>query len=750
MFIAQQLSPSTRRVRVAAAIDAPDDRLPDPALGDDARALLDAATPHGHETLAEAIAGTGVPLVDLTRSADGRVELTVRLAPGERLYGAYDADAHGLDRRGDHVHLVTELHARGCHEIVDACDLCASGPVPEHEEGLEIGSGRSSNYGELLVPFVLSSNGWGLYVSSAWHGAELDLGARDHDVLRYTAPGGEADVYLFGPGDLGELVRAFTQLTGRQPLPPAWALGYLQSRFGYEDFDHVHRTLDRFEREALPVHAIIYDVQWLEEHINLRWDPENFPDPAGNLARTAARGVRTLVITEPGTTKAASNYAGGAAIDAFAVDAEGGEFHSDQWYTKRGISKYREIHESHGALLNVFRESAGDWWYAQHLKLLEQGVDAWWLDLNEPEDVTAAVHFANTDWPAPRELLSGAEARGLFAIAQQRLFAERDRRHTDRRPFCLSRSGSAGSQRYGAAPWTGDVASTWEDLHVQPRLMLTAGVCGMPLSGSDAGGFNGDPGAELFVRWMQAASVLPIFRAHGYMADREPWSQGELALDALRPALLLRAQLLPSIVTWTQQALLAGEPLARPMFLGPLGTVAGSEEARAYATDERWSDCHDQWFFGPLLVAPVLEEGETERRIELPAGTEWVELWSGAVHAGGDSIVVEAGLDTLPILVPRTVALVVDPTPLVGRGQQWPPEEFHVWSFAGDGAAETLLYVDDGSTREHERGAFALERVAVRGGEVTVDRVDGSWGEVRIRRVEASPGVAIDEVRMKP
>ncbi|MCW2974545.1 MAG: hypothetical protein JWN72_2818, partial [Thermoleophilia bacterium] len=249
MLFVQQLSPSVRRVRLGAAGDLADTRLPDPAIAEGGRRQLAAAPPVAIDDLADAVRGSGVPLVALRRDGDGSVTIDVALAPGERLYGAYDADAAALDRRGDHVHLVTELHARMCHEIVDTCDLCNSGPehLGEHELGLEIGAGRSSNYGELLVPFVISSAGWGLYVSSAWHGAELDLGARDPDTLRYTAPAGEADVYLFGPADIATLAREFQLLTGRQPLPPAWALGFLQSRFGYEDFDHVHRTIDRFE-----------------------------------------------------------------------------------------------------------------------------------------------------------------------------------------------------------------------------------------------------------------------------------------------------------------------------------------------------------------------------------------------------------------------------------------------------------------------------------------------------------------------
>lgn len=745
MYLAQQLSPNIRRIRFVPDGGVPE-RLPDPALGEWGRDRLANAVVESHETL-EAALGTAVaPLRLLDRAgADGAVRIEFALEAEERIWGAYDADAGSFDRRGDHVHLVTEIHPRGRHVLTSRCDLCSSGPDAKSIQ-LEIGNTKTSNYGELVLPSLFTSRGWGAYVSSAWHDAQLDLGARTPDAVAYTAPGGEADVYLFGPGGPAQLVAELVRLTGHQPLPPAWALGFLQSRFGYESFDHVHGTLARFQEEQLPVHAVVYDVQWLEHHINLRWDPVTFPDPELNLARTRdEHGVRTVVITEPGTTSIASNHASGVAAGAFVTGHDEHLFDSQQWYTKRGISQYREIEPSDGALLNVFNERAADWWYEQHLPLVAMGVDAWWLDLNEPEDVGVDISFPNTDWPAERAVVDGAEVRANFAIAQQRLFARRDRKHTERRPFVLTRSGSTGSQRYGSAPWTGDVSSTWHDLAVQSRLMLTLGLCGIPLSGSDVGGFNGDPGPELFARWMQAGSVMPIFRAHGYMQDREPWSQGPEALAALRPSLLLRAQLLPSIASWTREALEAGEPLARPMLLGPLGTDAQSDDAAAYAADPRWSACDDQWFFGPLLAAPVLEEGQAVRTVQLPPGT-WVDVWTGTRHAGGGSIDVAVTASTLPLFVQPDVALVADAAPLDGRGHAWPPPQLEVWSWAGAGETATArFYLDDGISREHEAGTYCLQELAVEAGAVRVERLAGSLPARPMQLVAPHPGTASDK-----
>ncbi len=736
----QQLAPLVRRVRLADG----QRRIPDPALGEWGRARVAAEPVSQQDALDEAFAGAGMDVEALSRDdATGAVRLRVRLQPGERLWGAYDADSARFDRRGEHVHLVTEIHPRNEHLMAGDCDLCESHDA-HGDPALAIG--EFSNYAELHLPVVLSSNGWGLYVSNFAHGAVLDLGQRDPDVLAFDAPGGDAEVFVLGPGDPATLIAELARLTGQQPLPPAWTLGFLQSRFGYESFDHVHRVLDRFEEVQLPVHGVIFDVQWLEDHVNLRWDPTHFPEPAANLRRIAERGVRSIVITEPGTRAGASNHASGVARDAFATGPGGEEFDSRQWYAKRGIEGYREITPSTGALLNVFREDAADWWYDQHLPLLEQGVDAWWLDLNEPEDVTVDVQFEHADWPVRSDVLAGTDVRNIFAIAQHRLFARRDRAHSDRRPFVLTRSGSTGSQRYGAAPWTGDVGATWQDLRVQPRLMLLASMCGVPLTGSDVGGFNGDPGPELFARWMQLGAVSPIFRAHGYMHDREPWSQGSDALDAIRPSLTLRAQLLPTIVTWAHEALRSGQPLVRPMLLGPLGTEPGSNEAAAYARDDRFHDLDDQFFFGRLLAAPVLEEGVVTRSVLLPEG-EWVDPWTGTVHVGGGAIEVSAPLGTLPLFVPRSTALVVDSAPLSGRGHAWPPAELEAWSWAAPGeTALATLYLDDGVTRMHEQGAYCLQRIEVRDERVSIERIGGSWPSSRIRVSEPTLGRIVERV----
>lgn len=728
---AQQLAPHIRRVAwsdqepVLQHDGDAIDRIADPALGAWARRrIMDTAwaSPNPFEGFPE-------PLQFEQRS-DGTVSIVFPLQPGEQLYGAADADASGLVRRGDHVHLATELHPRAVHRGVEACAMCAARIArdPGNEDGDDLAGDRSV-YGELHAPFVISSAGYGVWISNATYGSVLDLGESSPDQWSFTAPGGVADIYLIGPGSMPEIVRAFTRLTGKAPLPPVWALGFIQSKFGYESFDAVDDVIDRFHAERLPLHGVVFDVQWLEEHVNLRWNPDGFAEPQSRLADIHDAGVRTVVITEPGTRADASNFGPGQSRSVWGVDEDGDIADSKQWYAREQIEGYRTITPTTSAIVNAFRDDAADWWYEQHLPLIADGVDAWWLDLNEPEGTAANVHFPDTDWPSPRALLHGHDAHNMFAIAQQRLFARRDRAHTNRRTFMLSRSGHAGSGRYGVAPWSGDIGATWQSLRVQPRLMLTAGLCGFGLYGCDVGGFHGEPESELFARWLQAGTMFPICRAHGSMSDREPWSRGEDALAAAAPAIRLRGQLLPSIASWMGQACEAGEPMVRPMlWVDP--------------SDDRFIGCEDQWLFGPLLAAPVLHPGVQRRNVHLPAGNEWIHLWSGDRYAGGTTAEVDVDASSLPVFVPAGTLLVVDPKPLNRRGTQWPPAELEVWAFPDDqGLASCDFTIDDGISRDHEQGAYSSIRISLNAqGELQVERSGGAWPTPRLRLAHPTPG----------
>ncbi len=699
----------------------------DPTLGQWANSCVSQGVATLHENVESALEEAGWPFShDLAFSIDesGTVEITGTLAPGESIYGAYDADAKMLNRRGDHVHLITEIHPRGRHLMLDApCSICAESHdgelSKESASGLSAVEG-SSNYGELALPSIISSQGFALHYGDLVHGAIIDLGDSHSDRWSISAPSGHACLYLIHPDTplMSNAVSLLYRLLGRPAMPPVWSLGYLQSRFGYESFDHAISMLEEAKKRDVPIHATVFDVQWLEQMVNLRWNPDSFPSPDDNVAKIKQLGSRVIVITEPGTRIDSDNYGDLKRSGALIADREGNPIDSGQWYSARNIDGFNGGPCVEGGLVDFYREDAIDKWYERHHELRAGGVDAWWLDLNEPEDVLAASMRADSNWPE----LPGDALRNTYALSQQRGFFKREIANFDDRVFMLTRSGASGLQRYGAAPWSGDVGSTWTDLKNQPRLALTAGLCGVPLWGSDCGGFFGDPGPELFVRWMQAGAFMPVFRAHGYMADREPWSQGEDAFAAIRDSLLLRAMMLPSIATWMHRACTEGIPLMRPMWWG-------NEDRK-----EEWTNCEDQWYFGSLIVAPVLEEGVDSRKVRLPRG-EWVSLWDSAQeHEGGSEIRVDVDLNSVPVFVPKNTLLVVDPKPTGNRAFNWPPPDLDVWSWSDK--ASSSLYIDDGLTREYEQGSYALIDLSRAEGRFESRRVRGSFPIPSLRLVE--------------
>ncbi|WP_333735176.1 glycoside hydrolase family 31 protein, partial [Streptomyces sp. IBSBF 3010] len=257
---------------------------------------------------------------------------------------------------------------------------------------------------------------------------------------------------------------------------------------------------------------------------------------------------------------------------------------------------------------------------------LAQGFSGVWHDMNEP------VSFAAFGDPSlPRSALHALEGRGgdhreahnVYGLAMARAGYEGlARLRPEERPFLFSRSGWAGMQRYGGT-WSGDVATGWPGLRASLALVLGLGLCGVPYSGPDVGGFDGSPSPELYLRWFQLGAYLPLFRTHAAIdaGRREPWEFGPEVLAGARGVLVERERLRPYWVTLARLAALTGAPYVRPLWWSAPG-------------DRGLRDCEDAFLLGDaLLVAPVLEPGVVRRAVRLPPG-RWYDTVSGAVYEG--------------------------------------------------------------------------------------------------------------------
>jgi alpha-glucosidase len=495
-----------------------------------------------------------------------------------------------------------------------------------------------------------------------------DLDARfDGGALRY---------YVI-PGPVPRAVERFTELTGRPFLPPRWALGYHQSRWGYCSAQEVRDLVAGFERHDLPLDAIELDIEYMDEYRDFTVDEGDFPDMAGLSSELEGKGVRLAMIVDAGVQRKRGYrvYDEGHAEHRFCTLPTGREMRGVVW---PGWAVFPDFTDP----------STRHWWGDQYRVLLDAGAHGFWHDMNEP----TTFSLGGEDWPpvGTRHAMEGrggshAEARNLYGLLMARAAYEGLRRlRPDRRPWLFSRSGWAGLQRY-AWNWTGDTVSTWPMLRQTVITVLGSSLSGIGFTGPDIGGYHGDPSPELYVRWFELGSFLPLFRTHCSYDDppREPWAAAKGLIDAVRIHLHLRRRLMPYLYTTAWQATRTGWPPVRPLFW---------EDEK----DPRLAGVDDAFLLGDhLLVAPVLHEGARTRRVPLPKGS-WYPLDGAELLEGGRNVEVPAPIDHTPVFVRAGAVLPMDEdgelTLHVYAPEEGGPSSGTLFEDSGDGYGPSRVY----------------------------------------------------------
>ncbi|CAM9381579.1 unnamed protein product [Pylaiella littoralis] len=467
---------------------------------------------------------------------------------------------------------------------------------------------------------------------------------------RWISEGGALDLVLLPGPTAAEVFRQYAEVTGKPELPPMFSLGFHQCRWNYRDEQDVLAVDAGFEERDFP-----YDVIWLDiEHTDgkryFTWDQGLFPDPKRMLDKVAAHGRRTVTIVDP-HMKRDPNYAihkEATAKGLYIKDKDGNDFDGWCW---PGQSSY----------LDFTDEGVRDWWASRFALDKYEGstLDLYtWNDMNEPSVFNGPEVSMKKDCLS----LAGVEHRhwhNTYGMYMQRATAEglelprkgnaRGGGGGDGRPFVLSRAFFAGSQRWGAV-WTGDNAAKWDHLAASAPMLLSMSLAGLPFVGADVGGFFGDPSAELFLRWMQAAAYQPFFRSHAHHDSkrREPWVFGNPWTARIRSVVMARYALLPYWYTLFQEASDTGMPMMRPMWV-------------QYPDDANTFDMDDQWMAGSdLLVKPVVAEGATAADVYFPgqaedfSGSGTGSLWYDAdtletVEGAGKYRLIEAPIDKIPV-----------------------------------------------------------------------------------------------------
>ncbi|TDD71871.1 glycoside hydrolase family 31 protein [Jiangella aurantiaca] len=544
----------------------------------------------------------GPRLFAATANGYHRIEQRFRAWEGERFYGL-GQHTHGLfDQKGAVIDL---LHRNG----------------------------------EVSIPFVISSRGYGFL----WNSPALGRVELASNGTRWVADSARQIDYWVTAGEPATVLEHYTEVTGRPPVFPSWASGFWQSKLRYQTQEQLLGVAREHHRRGLPMSVIVIDFFHGTHVGDYRFDPAEWPDPRGMVDELAGMGVEVMVSVWPTVTAVSRNFPVMAEKGLFVRNERGAPVHVDAG--DKGVVEGRTFMAYYDSTNPAAREFI---WEQVQRGYHDHGISIWWLDAGEPEIRPLAVD--NLLFHAG----PGLEVANLYPRENARTFWEGMRAAGETEILTLNRSAWAGSQRYGAAVWSGDIKADFESLAQQIRAGLNMALSGFSWWTTDIGGFHGgdpeDPEfRELMIRWFQFGVFCPITRLHG---DREPrqrpgpltnsgpnevWSFGDEVYEELRRQLFLRERLRGYIHDQMAVASERGLPPMRPLL------VDHPHDPEVWTVD-------DQYTFGSdLIVAPVLEYGARSRQVYLPAGERWRHVWTGTTYEGGRRYDVEAPLSSIPV-----------------------------------------------------------------------------------------------------
>ncbi len=534
--------------------------------------------------------------------------------------------------------------------------------------GYGAGDPRNSQM-NISMPLLVSSKGYALLFDD--HAAATLIAGNPVEYITEN-PSPVSYYVVDGSGSLSTTVSRLTSLTGRQELPPIWALGYITSKYGYHNNNEMLGALDSLKREGYPVDGVVLDLYWYgreQDMGRLGWDEFQWPGHRATLSKAKdIYGVNTVLISQPFVLR------NGRGVDNFNELRDSGLLLKD----KDGKMQDVEIWVGEGGMFDVSNPETRRWLADRYRSLTDEGVDGWWGDLGEPERHPESAVHANG---LPARLYHNQYGNDWSSI----LFNLYDSIYPQRRVFTLMRGGTTGLQRYGVFPWSSDVSRSWEGMQAQIPVMIHSGVSGLGYMSHDVGGFAVDPehpsDAEMYLRWMQLGVYSPVLRTHAqYMA--EPYHYPDYS-DALLKLVKERYRLLPYIYTAAYENASAGLPIVRPVWFYDNNV-------------ERLAEVDDEYLFGSsLLVAPVMKPGVRSRKVVFPSG-EWIDIYDASkIYKGGSEYMVDAPLHRIPVFV-RAGAFIPIAEYAMDNTSDYRTGVYTVEYYPVDGVSSAgLLYDDD-------------------------------------------------------
>ena len=541
-------------------------------------------------------------------------------------------------------------------------------------------------YAELMnftIPVVISSKKYMLHFDNPPIGY-LDLDSKKDNSLTYETISGRKTYQVIIGDSWEKLIENYTELTGKQPLPPRWALGNFSSRFGYHSQQETEATIAKYKEDNIPVDAIILDLYWFGKTVqgtmgNLEVDKDSFPDMKGMVSRLKEKGVKTVLITEPFILSTSSKWNEADKKQLLAKDTIGNSAKYDFYFGNTGI-------------VDIYKKEGREWFWNIYKEILGYGVKGLWGDLGEPEVLPSWVNFGEKKKADEIHNIYGHDWAKLIFKGYQKDFPTE-------RPFILMRAGYSGSQRFGMIPWSGDVSRSWGGLQSQPEISLQMGIQGLGYMHSDLGGFAGaNLDDNLYVRWLQYGVFQPIFRPHAQEdVASEPVFRSDFAKKHAKKAIELRYKMLPYNYNLAFENNQKGIPLMRPIFF---------EE-----DDQKLMTTSSTYLWGKdFLVTPILKDSIKNTEVVFPNNANWFNFYfDEEKNEGGQTKTVKVKQKVIPTYVRGGVIIPLTKVVQTTDNYNGNYLELHYWFDDSVKESERTIYNDDGLTANAlENGAYEL------------------------------------------
>lgn len=556
------------------------------------------------------------------------------------------------------------------------------------------------------IPFYVAlkeESTYGIFFDNSFR-SYFDMGKEMGDRIFFGAIGGQIQYYFIPGENIKEVVKNYTALTGRMEMPPLWSLGYQQCRFSYFSQEEVRELVKTFEEKDIPLDVVYLDIDYMDGFRVMTFKTPNFDDAAGIISDLKEKGIRTITIIDPGV-KVDEEY------DVFKRGKEGNHF------TKKldGEIFIGAVWPGDSAFPDFSNKDCREWWKSELKKFIsEHGMDGIWNDMNEPcvfnndHKTMLETCLHNSD----NGVIEHKEFHNRYGFEMSRCSKEaQEELHPNERGFSMTRATYAGGQRYSSV-WTGDNMSLWSQMRMSISMNANLGISGFSFVGNDVSGFGLDSSEELFIRWMEMGTFIPIFRNHSNMYTRrqEPWAFGPRAEKIAKKSIELRYELLPYIYDLYYISHKEGLPIFRPMIM-------------EYEKDMNLLNMREQFMLGEnMIVAPVLYEGERSKTVYLPKGI-WFNYFTMEKLQGGKWYKLPCELDEILVFVKE--GAIIPTYNKKFRNVKERPKNILLKVFGEN--AKGFHYNDDGHTMEYLEGKYTYMDIKVVDGKEELKLINNGY-----------------------